>query len=145
MADVDAYEADTAQLFPPAPAPRRADYTDPRLADLNTAIGIVTRLTADTSLTIDTVGPLARALGLMEDAKKALANRQAYAAWLRDYQDDDGRRWTDLSDNQTWHKNSPCYQAFTKAFPREDFARSALMDAKQRLEQETAVSQEVSA
>ena len=59
MADVDAYEADTAQLFPPAPAPRRADYTDPRLADLNTAIGIVTRLTADTSLTIDTVGPLA--------------------------------------------------------------------------------------
>ncbi len=138
MADVDAYEAEAAQLFAAVPAPRRAAYTDTRLTDLNNAIGIVTRLTADTSLTIDTVGPLARALGLMEDAKKALTKRQTYAAWLRDYQDDDGRRWTELSDNQTWHKNSPCYQAFVKAFPGESLAKSALMDAKTQLEKEAA-------
>lgn len=91
------------------------------------------------------MGPLARALNFMEDAKKALTKRQQYIAWLRDYQADDGRRWTDLTDNQTWHKNSPCYQAFTKAFPKEDFAKSALMDAKTQLEKETAVMQEVSA
>ncbi|MCC6603064.1 MAG: hypothetical protein IT327_07635 [Anaerolineae bacterium] len=133
----------TAQLVAAAPAPRRADYIDPRLASLNTALDLVTRLTADTSLTVDIVGPLARALGFMEDAKKALTKRQQYIAWLRDYQDDDGRRWTDLSDNQTWHKNSPCFQAFAKAFPKEDFAKSALMDAKTQLEKETAVSQEV--
>lgn len=139
MADVDAYEAEAAQLFAPAPAPRHTTYTDPRLAELNTALGIVTRLTANTSLTVDIVGPLAHALILMEDAKKALTKRQQYITWLRDYQDDDGRRWTDLSDSQTWHKNSPCFQAFVKAFPKEDFAKSALMDAKTQLERETAV------
>lgn len=145
MADVGAYEAETAQLFAAAPAPRRATYTDTRLVNLNTALDLVTRLTADTSLTVDIVGPLARALNFMEDAKKALTKRQQYIAWLRDYQDDDGRRWTDLTDTQTWHKNSPCYQAFVNAFPGEDFVKSALMDAKTQLEKETAVVQEVSA
>jgi len=138
IADVEAgYEKEwETAVTEPAPRP----HTDPRLANLNTALGLVTRLTADTSLTVDIVGPLARALGLMEDAKKALTKRQEYITWLRDYRDDDGRRWADLTDNQTWHKNSPCYQAFVKAFPKEDFAKSALMDAKTQLEKEAAVS-----
>ena len=75
--------------------------------------------------------------------RRRWTKRQEYINWLRDYQDDDGR--TDLSDNQTWHKNSPCHQAFVKAFPKEDFVKSALMDAKTQLEKETAVTQEVSA
>lgn len=144
IADVEAgYEKEWETAVPaPVYIPARAAHADPRLANLNTALDLVTRLMADTSLTIDVVGPLARALGLMEDAKKALTKRQEYINWLRDYQDDDGRRWTDLSDNQTWHKNSPCHQAFVKAFPKEDFVKSALMDAKTQLEKETAVSQE---
>lgn len=109
---------------------------DPRLTALSDAINTVTRLTADKTLTIDVVGPLARALNFLEDAKTALARRREYAAWLRYYEDDDGRRWQDLSDNQTWHKNSPCFQAFTRAFPDETFQKSALMDARQQLERQ---------
>lgn len=143
IADVEAgYEKEWETAVPTPVIPARAAHVDPRLTSLNDAIGVVTRLTGDTSLTIDIVGPLARALGFLEDAKRALAKRQDYINWLRDYQDDDGRRWTDLSDSQTWHKNSPCYQAFVKAFPREDFVKSALMDAKQQLERETAVAEE---
>lgn len=126
-------------------APASRPHADTRLANLNGAISTITSLTVDKSLTIDIVGPLARALGLMEDAKKALTKRQAYATWLRDYQGDDGRTWSELTDSQTWHKNSPCCQAFMAAFPDEDFVKSALMDARQQLERETAVAQEVDA
>ena len=126
-------------------APASRPHADTRLANLKSAINTITSLTVDKTLTIDVVGPLARALGLMEDAKKALTKRQTYATWLRDYQGDDGRTWSELTDSQTWHKNSPCCQAFMAAFPDEDFVKSALMDARQQLERETAVGQEVSA
>ncbi len=134
LQEVEHYEAEARHLF--------ATSTDPRLTALQDVINAVTGLTVDKSLTIDVIGPLARALNFLEDAKKALTRRREYAAWLRNYEDDDGRRWQDLTDTQTWHKNSPCYQAFVKAFPGEDLARSALMDARAQLERETAVSEE---
>jgi hypothetical protein len=62
-------------------------------------------------------------------------NQQAIA-WLRGYQDDAGRGWRDLSDNQTHHANSPCYQAFLKAFPNSLDHKFALKWARARLEKE---------
>jgi len=66
-------------------------------------------------------------------------------AWLRSYVDDTGRTWRDLEPNQTHHANSPCFQAFTRAFPDEAEPKWQLKQARAVLEQEVAVMQEVSA
>lgn len=52
--------------------------------------------------------------------------------WLRDYRDDKGRTWQDLTDSQTWHTNSPCWQAFIKEYPGVN--KTLLKDARRRLE-----------
>lgn len=54
--------------------------------------------------------------------------------WLRDYRDDKGRTWRDLTDNQTWHTNSPCWQAFIKSYPKA--SKTLLKQARRRLEAE---------
>lgn len=56
--------------------------------------------------------------------------------WLRDYVGDDGRTWRDLTEAQTWHDNSPCWQAFVAANPT--LSRGYLKDARRRLEKERA-------
>ncbi len=61
-------------------------------------------------------------------------------AWLRAYVDDTGRTWRDLEPNQTHHANSPCFQAFTRAFPDEAEPKWQLKQARAVLEQEAAVS-----
>ena len=66
-------------------------------------------------------------------------------AWLRSYVDDTGRTWRELEPNQTHHANSPCFQAFTRAFPDEAEPKWQLKQARAILEQEAAVMQEVSA
>jgi ParB/RepB/Spo0J family partition protein len=66
-------------------------------------------------------------------------------AWLRSYVDDTGRTWRELEPNQTHHANSPCFQAFTRAFPDEAEPKWQLKQARAVLEQEAAVMQEVSA
>lgn len=55
--------------------------------------------------------------------------------WLRDYRDDKGRTWQDLTDSQTWHTNSPCWQAFIKNYPGVK-SKTLLKDARRRLEAE---------
>lgn len=62
--------------------------------------------------------------------------------WLRAYVDDDGRTWKDLADNQVHHANSPCYQAFVKAFPDQTDPKLCLKQALARLRGETAVVEE---
>jgi hypothetical protein len=47
--------------------------------------------------------------------------------------------------NQTHHANSPCFQAFTRAFPDEAEPKWQLKQARAVLEQEAAVVEEVSA
>jgi hypothetical protein len=66
-------------------------------------------------------------------------------AWLRAYVDDTGRTWQDLEPNQTHHANSPCFQAFTRAFPDEAEPKWQLKQARAVLEREAAVVEEVSA
>lgn len=63
-------------------------------------------------------------------------------AWLRAYVDDTGRTWRDLEPNQTHHANSPCFQAFTRAFPDEAEPKWQLKQARAVLEQEAAVEVE---
>lgn len=65
--------------------------------------------------------------------------RKSPYEWLRDYQDDDGRTWRDLSDNQVHHANSPCYQAFVKAFPAIRDSKLHLKVSLAQLRRETAV------
>lgn len=52
--------------------------------------------------------------------------------WLKNYKDDKGRAWHDLTDNQTWHANSPCWQAFHKDHPT--LSKGYLKNARRRLE-----------
>lgn len=59
--------------------------------------------------------------------------------WLSAYVDDKGRTWCDLDDNQVYHANSPCFQAFTKAHPAltKDKAKAELMAALTRLQSDS--------
>ena len=66
-------------------------------------------------------------------------------AWLRSYVDDTGRTWRELEPNQTHHANSPCFQAFTRAYPDEAEPKWQLKQARAVLEQEVAVVEEVGA
>lgn len=116
---------------------------------LKTAIQLIEGLAADKSLGIEVVGPLARALGPLYDAEKALKETAVSTnddnpavAWLRSYEDTHGRSWHDLTPNQTHHVNSPCYQAFVAAFPDEKEPKLLLKQARAQLERETAVSEE---
>lgn len=70
-----------------------------------------------------------------EDAFPENPAQVAYE-WLRDYVGDDGRTWRDLTEAQTWHGNSPCWQAFVAANPT--LSRGYLKDARRRLEKERA-------
>jgi len=79
------------------------------------------------------------------DDTPAPANDNYAVAWLRSYVDDSGRTWQNLEPNQTHHANSPCFQAFTRAFPDEAEPKWQLKQARAILERETAVVQEVSA
>ena len=54
--------------------------------------------------------------------------------WLKNYVGADGRRWHDLTENQTWHANSPCWQAFSKDNPK--LSKGYLKHARQCLEAE---------
>lgn len=47
--------------------------------------------------------------------KQAELNMEA-KDWLANYQDEWGRTWQKLEENQVHHANSPCYQAFVRAF-----------------------------
>lgn len=116
---------------------------------LKTAIQLIEGLAADKSLGIEVVGPLARALGPLYDAEKALKattvstnDDNPAVAWLRSYEDTHGRSWHDLTPNQTHHVNSPCYQAFVAAFPDEKEPKLLLKQARAQLERETAVLEE---
>jgi len=55
--------------------------------------------------------------------------------WLRDYKDDKGRTWRDLEDSQVHHANSPCYQAYMRAFPGQVDPKFYLKQALSRLRQ----------
>jgi len=76
---------------------------------------------------------------------EAPANNNPAVAWLRAYVDDSGRTWRDLEPNQTHRANSPCFQAFTRAFPDEAEPKWQLKQARAILEREAAVVQEASA
>lgn len=65
------------------------------------------------------------------------AARLAYE-WLRNYEDDGGRRWGDLTNNQIHHANSPCYQAFVRAFPKIKDHKFALKQALAHLRRDEA-------
>jgi len=56
--------------------------------------------------------------------------------WLRDYEDDKGRTWQDLEENQVHHANSPCYQAYVRAFPDQVDPKFYLKYALYRLQRE---------
>lgn len=47
--------------------------------------------------------------------KQAELNMEA-KDWLANYRDEWGRTWQKLEENQVHHANSPCYQAFVRAF-----------------------------
>ena len=56
--------------------------------------------------------------------------------WLSAYTDDKGHTWRDLSDSQVHYVNSPCYQAFVKAFPDLKDPKFYLKRALARLKRE---------
>lgn len=79
---------------------------------------------------------------MKETAVPAPTNDTHAVAWLRAYVDDTGRTWRDLEPNQTHHANSPCFQAFTRAFPDEAEPKWQLKQARAVLEREAAVEVE---
>jgi len=75
------------------------------------------------------------------EAKPNQADREALAwLWLRNYIDDKGRTWQNLEDNQVYHANSPCYQAFLRAHPQDNPAQGKrlLQTALDRLRKQHA-------
>lgn len=56
--------------------------------------------------------------------------------WLRDYEDDKGRTWENLEDGQVHHANSPCYQAYARAFPGQVDPKFYLKAALYRLQRQ---------
>jgi hypothetical protein len=51
--------------------------------------------------------------------------------WLKEYTDDNGRNWVSLTENQTWHGSSPCWQAFARQYP--DIPKEHLKHAREQL------------
>lgn len=68
--------------------------------------------------------------------------------WLRDYEDDKGRTWEDLEDSQVHHANSPCYQAYARAFPGQVdpkfYLKAALYRLQRQAKEETGETAEIS-
>lgn len=60
--------------------------------------------------------------------------------WLAKYSDKHGRAWSGLEDNQVYHANSPCYQAFVQAFPGLTDPKLYLKTALARLRKEAQES-----
>lgn len=84
-------------------------------------------------------------IGSNGEAKRTPVRDEDVYVWLRDYEDGAGRRWHDLEDNQVHHANSPCYQAYVKAFPRQTDPKLLLKRALYRLRREAKEANETTA
>lgn len=63
--------------------------------------------------------------------------------WLANYKDASGLTWRDLSDNQVYHANSPCFQAFIKEFPSLEHHKQNLTGALNRLRVDAQTTQRI--
>lgn len=72
----------------------------------------------------------------VKQAAEAIRNPEDVAyEWLKAYRDG-FRAWSDLSENQTWHGSSPCWQAFERERPaiaRQKEGKQYLRIARKRL------------